>query len=54
MELDAESQLFVTFGQFAPTKGPFGLATLPEIFSRKMDEVIKEFGFCRVRTCASK
>ena len=45
MELDAESQQFVTFitpfGRFAPTKGPFGLVTLPEIFSRKMDEVVK-------------
>ena len=45
LPMDAESQLKCTFttpfGRFCPTRGPFGLMSLPEIFSKKMDHVIE-------------
>ena len=43
--LDEESQrkcAFITpFGRFCPTRAPFGLTSMPEIFNRKMDEIIE-------------
>ncbi|XP_065672064.1 uncharacterized protein LOC136089896 [Hydra vulgaris] len=40
LPMDIESQLKCTFttpfGQFCPTRGPFGLTSLPEIFSKKI------------------
>ena len=43
--MDAESQLKCTFttpfGRFCPTRGPYGLTSLPEILSKKMDHVIE-------------
>ena len=45
LPMDAESQLKCTFtkpfGRFCPTRGPFGLTSLLEIFNRKMDHVIE-------------
>ena len=45
MTLDEESQrkcAFITpFGRFCPTRAPFGLTSMPEIFNRKMDEIIE-------------
>ena len=40
--MDVESQLKCTFGCFCPTRGPFGLTSHPEIFSKKMDHVIDD------------
>ena len=45
MELDEESQqkcIFITlFGRFRPTRAPFGLSSMPEIFNREMDSIIE-------------
>ena len=45
LPLDEESQLFCTFttpfGRYCPTRGPFGLNSLPEIFTKKMDDIIQ-------------
>ena len=31
---------FITpFGRFCPTRAPFGLASMPEIFTKKMDKL---------------
>ena len=42
--LDEESQLkatFITpFGRFCPTRGPFGLASMQEIFNKRLDKII--------------
>ena len=44
MPLNERSQKLCTFitpfGRYCPTVGPFGLTSMPEIFSRKMDEII--------------
>ena len=44
MPLTERSQKLCTFitpfGRYCPTVGPFGLSSMPEIFSRKMDEII--------------
>ncbi len=44
MPLNERSQKLCTFitpfGRYCPTVGPFGLSSMPEIFSRKMDEII--------------
>ena len=44
MPLDAESQLkatFITpFGRFCPTRGPFGLSSMQEIFNMRLDKII--------------
>ena len=44
MPLNEKSQKLCTFitpfGRYCPTVGPFGLTSMPEIFSRKMDEII--------------
>ena len=41
LQLETESQLKCTFttpfGRFCPTRAPFGLTSLPKIFSKKMD-----------------
>ena len=43
--LDEESQrkctFITTFGRFCPTRAPFGLISIPEIFNRKIDEIIE-------------
>ena len=45
MKLDEESQrkcTFVTpFGRYRPTRAPFGLSSMPEIFNREMDRIIE-------------
>ena len=45
MPLDEDSQLkatFITpFGRFFPTRAPFGLLSLPEIFNKRMDKIIE-------------
>uniref|UniRef100_A0A7M5X7U7 Reverse transcriptase domain-containing protein n=1 Tax=Clytia hemisphaerica TaxID=252671 RepID=A0A7M5X7U7_9CNID len=45
MPLSEESQLKATFttpfGRYCPTRAPFGLTSMPEIFSKKMDEVVE-------------
>ena len=45
MTLDEKSQrkcAFITpFGRFCPTRAPFGLTSMPEIFNRKMDRLIE-------------
>ena len=45
MPLDEESQLKATFispfGRYCPTRGPFGLNSMPEIFSKRMDELLR-------------
>ena len=33
--------VYYTFWSFLPTRGPFGLTSLPEFFSKKMDHVIE-------------
>ena len=44
MELAPDSQLCATFitpfGRYCPTCGPFGLAFMPKIFSKRMDKII--------------
>ena len=44
MPLDEESQIkatFITpFGRYCPTRGPFGMSSMQEIFNKKMDWVI--------------
>ena len=44
MPLDEESQLkatFITpFGRFCPTRGPFGLSSMQEIFNKRLDKII--------------
>ena len=44
MPLDEESQIkatFITpFGRYCPTRGPFGMSSMQEIFNKKMDSVI--------------
>ncbi len=44
MPLDDESQLkatFITpFGRFCPTRGPFGLSSMQEIFNKRLDKII--------------
>ena len=44
MELDEESQHMTTFitpfGRYCPTRAPFGLTSMPEIFSKRMDKLI--------------
>ena len=44
MPLDEESQIkatFITpFGRYCPTRGPFGMSSMQEIFNKKMDFVI--------------
>ena len=44
MELSKGSHLQTTFltpfGRYCPTRAPFGLSSLPEIFSKRMDKVI--------------
>ena len=47
LPIDEESQLKVTFitpfGRFCPTRSPFGLASMPDIFTKRMDKI-----FCDV------
>lgn len=47
MPLNEDSQLkatFITpFGRYCPTRGPFALTLMPEILSKKMDEIVQEF-----------
>ena len=44
MPLDEDSQLkatFITpFGRFCPTRGPFGLSSMQEIFNKRLDKII--------------
>ena len=44
LPLDQDSQLKCTFttpfGRFCPTRGPFGLTSLPEIFNKRIDSII--------------
>ena len=46
MPLDESSQLKCTFttpfGRYCPTRAPFGLCSLPEIFTKKLDELLSE------------
>ena len=45
LPLDEESQLKATFitpyGRYCPTRAPFGLTSLPEIFNRRIDNIIE-------------
>ena len=45
MPLNEDSQKLCTFitpfGRYCPTRGPFGLTSMPEIFSRKMDIMVE-------------
>ena len=45
MPLNEDSQKLCTFitpfGRYFPTRGPFGLTSMPEIFSRKMDIMVE-------------
>ena len=45
LPLDEDSQLkatFITpFGRFCPTRAPFGLLSLPEIFNKRIDKIIE-------------
>ena len=45
LPLDKDSQkkaTFITpFGRFCPTRAPFGLSSLPEIFNKRMDKIIE-------------
>ena len=44
MPLDKRSQLMCTFttpyGRYCPTRAPFGLCSLPEIFTKKLDKLL--------------
>ena len=46
MPLDESSQLKCTFttpfGRYCPTRAPFGLCSLPEIFTKKLDDLLSE------------
>ena len=45
MELDENSQLAATFltpfERYCPTRGPFGLSSMPEIFSKRIDHIVQ-------------
>ena len=45
MPLDEPSQLLCTFitpcGRYCPTRGPFGLSSMSEIFSKRLDQMIE-------------
>ena len=46
LPMDQDSKLKCTFttpfGRFCPTRAPFGLTSLPEIFSKRMDQVVNK------------
>ena len=46
LPMDQDSKLKCTFttpfGRFFPTRAPFGLTSLPEIFSKRMDQVVNK------------
>ena len=46
LPMDQDSKLKCTFttpfGRFYPTRAPFGLTSLPEIFSKRMDQVVNK------------
>ena len=51
LPMDQDSKLKCTFttpfGRFCPTRAPFGLTSLPEIFSKRMDQVVNKLGVAK-------